>query len=473
MGPRVLSERRIFVNGILLVVVALAGLVAGPAFGRDNPSPPSGNGPLIYVTATGEAIQAEEANHFLVTYPSGVTPAGFEDKVAELEGELLDNWPQIGVAVVGSIDNTQAQELAGLTGIDAVERDLTVQWTPQDEQMVGDALEVPEGQSDQSGAFFFPFYEWNLRQIDADDAWLTTKQGLGVTVAVLDTGIDPNHQDLSGKVDLTDSKSCITIPLHFSDSTIDDYNFHGTFVAALITSNGIDMASVAPDASLVAVKVLNRFGSGSFADVICGIVYAADLGVDVINLSLGAYFPKDLPGAGSLVSSLNQATNYAKSNGVFVVAAAGNLGGNLDKDRNFTFVPAQSANVLSVGATAPFNQVGFDNLAFYTNYGVSGVDVMAPGGNSPFFDFRDLILSACSGFVCGGSSFYTLSAGTSFAAPHAAGTAAVVKAELVKNPTVARVDHCLTKGADDLGKKGTDKLYSKGRINVMGAVACQ
>jgi hypothetical protein len=82
------------------------------------------------VTATGETTQAEEANHFLVTYPSGATPAGFEDKVAELAGELLDNWPQIGVAVVGGIDDTQAQELAGLAGIDAVERDLVVQWTP-------------------------------------------------------------------------------------------------------------------------------------------------------------------------------------------------------------------------------------------------------------------------------------------------------------------------------------------------------
>ena len=98
---------------------------------------------------------------------------------------------------------------------------------------------------------------------------------------------------------------------------------------------------------------------------------------------------------------------------------------------------------------------------------------MAPGGNFPPTDRLDLILSACSKFLCGGSSFYVLSAGSSFAAPHVAGTAAVVKAELGGNATVARVKHCVVKGADDLGKKGTDKLYSQGRINVMGAVACR
>ena len=244
---------------------------------------------------------------------------------------------------------------------------------------------------------------------------------------------------------------------------------------------------VAPDATLIAVKVLNCTGSGSFADIIAGILHATSVNADVINMSLSAYFPKNLPTARQLVAALNRATNFANRNGVLVVASAGNgnpltgLGINLDADKNFTHIPSQSANVLSVGATGPINQANFDQLAVYTNFGVSGVDVMAPGGNRQFGGpSLDGIRSVCSTFsifffpTCTNFPFLNLVGGngTSFAAPHAAGTAAVVKSDF-PNKKPAQLEHCIFKGADDLGRKGTDNQYSHGRINVVGAAACR
>lgn len=259
-------------------------------------------------------------------------------------------------------------------------------------------------------------------------------------------------------------------------------NTHGTFVASLVTSNGLGMASVAPDARLCAVKVLDETGTGSFAGVIAGMMHAARVGADVINLSLGAYFSKKEPGARQLVRALQRAVNFATRRGTLVVASAGNDAINLDRDaRDFIHVPSQLDDVLSVGATAPFNQTNFDALASYTNFGRTGVDVMAPGGDLlPGGDEafgRDLILSACSHFQtqlpfsCSTTS-YVLGGGTSFAAPHAAGTAAVAESQRRSNQSAERLSECVTRGADDLGRRGVDRLYGKGRVNVLGAARC-
>ncbi|HEX4600525.1 MAG TPA: S8 family serine peptidase, partial [Gemmatimonadales bacterium] len=300
--------------------------------------------------------------------------------------------------------------------------------------------------------------------------------GRGTRVAILDTGTDPSHIDLAGKIDLAHSTTMVTsspCPGDLVDFL--DRNLHGSFVSGIVATNGRGAASVAPDAHLIAVKVLNCLGSGSFASIIAGILYATNVGADVINMSLGAYFPKSTPGAARLLAALDRATTFAHSHGVLIVAAAGNGGIDLNKDRNFVFVPAQSAMVVSIGATGPFRQTNFDQLAFYTNFGTSGVDLFAPGGNQqPGGDpaHRDGILSVCSSFsitvpVCASHNFYLLGGdGTSFSAPHAAGTAAVVKSQF-PGSDATQLQHCLFKGADDLGQ-----LYSHGRINVVGAAQC-
>lgn len=410
-----------------------------------------------------------------VVVMNGGIPFDFAVRVALLGGSVAATYPDIGVAVTAGLSDGAAARLARTPGVGGVERDVLVQWIPSPDQFNVESMEAPSDQTNQSGAVFFGFYQWNLRQIDANDAWLTTNQGAGTRVAILDTGTDPTHIDLVGKIDVASSRSMLTSsPCGAADyNTINDLNFHGSFVSGIVSTNGIGVASVAPDARLIAVKVLNCSGSGPFSGVIGGIVHATNVGADVINMSLGAYFPKNAPGGGPLVAALNRATNYANSRGTLVVAAAGNNGADVQHDGNFTFVPAQSANVISVGATGPFNQTNFDQLAYYTNFGVSGVNVMAPGGNfRSGGQFRDGITSVCSSFVCGARNVYlTGGNGTSFASPHAAGTAAVVKSQF-PGASPSQLEHCLYKGADDLGKPGVDQEYSHGRINVVGAAGC-
>ena len=464
--------RRQFSTAIRVAALAVAVAFAAACsdqqpIGLDELAPPDMPSPAFST----QSKDTQRTDQHLISI-NGKVPADLADQVANLGGTLVRTHAEIGVAIASGLTDEAAAQLAGSRRISGVDRDILVQWIPSSEEFDPQNQQGPVGETDQSGASFFPLFQWNMRQIAADQAWLASGQGLGATVAVLDTGGDPFHIDLAGKILGSSTSVLSSSPCGASDvETIFDLNFHGSFVSGLISSNGIGMASVAPDAKILIVKVLNCTGSGSFGDIITGILFAAHAGVDVINMSLAAFFPKNLPGAGPLVAALNRATNFANRNGVLVVASAGNEAVDLDKDRNFTHVPSQSANVLSVGATGPIDQTNFDQLSVFTNFGVSGVDVMAPGGNfGPGSVLQDLILSVCSSFVCPGPNFYTFSAGTSFSAPLAAGTAAVVESSIAGNQNAAKLEHCVIAGADDVGKKGTDDQYGKGRINVLGAV---
>jgi subtilisin family serine protease len=162
-----------------------------------------------------------------------------------------------------------------------------------------------------------------------------------------------------------------------------DYNSHGTLSAGFIATNGIGVASVAPDARLCSIKVLRVTGAGSFGDIIAGLVLATQSGAGVINMSLGLYIDKRIAGVEGLRSAFARAVAFARDKGVVVVASAGNEGANFNEDGEMIAVPAQVKGVISVGATAPFNQQNFDMLASYSNFGSSGVDLFAPGGDFP------------------------------------------------------------------------------------------
>jgi lantibiotic leader peptide-processing serine protease len=176
---------------------------------------------------------------------------------------------------------------------------------------------------------------------------------------------------------------------------------HGTHVAGTIAAaqNKFGVIGVAPDAELVLVKVLGDAGSGSFADVMAGIVYAANVKADVINMSLGASLPKrgiyDDQGnliaraneVAALLNALSRATSYAYKQGTTVIASAGNNGLDSNKTRDLVHVPSQSVNVISISATAPIGwatdplNINLDNLASYSNYGLSHITFAAPGGD--------------------------------------------------------------------------------------------
>jgi thermitase len=295
-------------------------------------------------------------------------------------------------------------------------------------------------------------------------------------VCILDTGIDPQHVDIAGNAVPSMTVSGIALPRYPSDVTPLDYDFHGTFVAGLVASNGIGVASVAPDARLCSIKVLSEDGRGTFADVLFGILQAADWNADAINLSLGAVVDVNEPIFANLVANLQAAVHYAINKGSLVVAAAGNLGVNFDEvPSRFVHIPSMLANVVSVGATAPFNQYAFDQLASYSNHGgVRSVDLVAPGGDLlPGGVTEDLVISACSQyarslpFTCTSRSFLFAS-GTSFASPLVAASAAVVESTH-GNRTPGELEACLKGSAARVGSRW---MIGAGRLDLVGALAC-
>lgn len=444
------------------VALALAALVAAPALAQN-----------VYVI---------EAN--------GNLPADLADLVSAAGGTLHSTFPAIDLAVALSDDADFGVNLEANQGIQHCTQDVEIQWLPVPESFDLEVLESPSSEGhggNPAGASFFPC-QWNLRQIDAPGAWAQDQFGdPDVKVAVLDTGVDPFHSDLVGRVDTANSISALVAPsicdLFAPDvGTFFDFNFHGTFVSGIITSNGLGVAGVAPLATVVGVKVLNCLGSGTFADVISGIMYAASLpDVDVINMSLGAYFPKEA-GGGPLVAALNKAVNFAASQGVLVVSSSGNQGIDLDHDSNFIHVPSQAGSSASCWAGDIDG-----NLAGYSNHGLSGADFGAGGGDntpgSPQLPLpgcalpvsaQDGIMSACSTFSlffgCGPASYLIGGSGTSFAAPACSGVAALVDGKYGGAKNHGQLEAILQETADDLGKPGADNLFSHGRVNAGKAV---
>jgi len=440
-----------------------------------------------------EAANAGESSQYLIEL-SGNGPADLTAAVSAAGGTLVHDLADIGSASAISDKANFASKLAKTKGIKRVTRDLMVQWIPEESDIETAAAIDTAGHVTDPSLAFFRSCQWNLDQINAAGAWAQGEFGAGTTVAVLDTGVsgDPAfggggaHIDMVGK--LVGNVSMISTP-SVCDTVVPDmaspldFRFHGTFVAGQIASHGFATAGVAPDANIYGVKVLNCLGSGSFGDIIAGIVHAANQpNVDVINMSLGAYFPKNLAGAGPLVAALNKAVNYAQGvQGKLVVSASGNDGADLDHDGNLVSLPAQSGS----GVSAWAGDID-GGLAGYSNHGVSGTLVGAGGGDftpgSPNVPIagcvlpaagQDGIVSVCSVdsifFGCGFGSVLFGGSGTSFSSPVVAGVGALAKGAF-PGMNGNQLKALLKNTADDLGKPGSDNLFSHGRVNANKAV---
>ncbi len=278
--------------------------------------------------------------------------------------------------------------------------------------------------------------QWGLEAVKAKQAWQAGATGKGVQVAVLDTGIDPDNPDLAGNVDFEHSRSLIP------EEDLIDLNGHGSHVAGIIGAarNGFGVVGVAPEATIVAVKVLDQYAYGDDFTILQGVRYAADLGADVINMSIETRLPWGSPEAGQAAFAFDRAVRYAARRGSLVVAGAGN-DAEEERGSGWTHLPAAANWVLGVSAIGPVAQQGFLGFAIYSNYGRSLVDVAAPGGglgfdpaSGPYIaDPRDLVLSTWSTHalphvVAGvpvGPAPWNYFAGTSMACAFASGVAAL------------------------------------------------
>ena len=294
--------------------------------------------------------------------------------------------------------------------------------------------------------------------INLEPAWDKTTGDSSVIVAIVDTGIA--YEDFAKYCQAPDlAETCFVSGYDFvnDDEHPNDDNRHGTHVAGTVaqsTNNSIGVAGVAFDTCLMPVKVLDRRGSGTYDDVASGIRFAADNGAKVINLSLGG---------SSDSATLKDAVKYAYDKGVTLVAAIGN-----DNEATAYYPAAYDDWVIAVGATQ------YDETKTpYSNYGPS-LDLVAPGGNTNLDQngdgYADGVLQQTfqnSIFVC--NFAYYFFQGTSMAAPHVSGLAALLIAYgNATNPADIRT--AIQDTAEDKGATGRDDTYGYGLVDAYAAL---
>ncbi|HEV2736131.1 MAG TPA: S8 family serine peptidase [Longimicrobiaceae bacterium] len=455
------------------------------------------------------SVAASENGEYLVRLKGST--AGFQASVEALGGAVSYIHERAGFAVVSGLSADGATQLAGASAVAEVLPNVVMS-LGRPQEAVREEMEVGIASQANPATAIRYSWQWNMKAINADKAWAAGKLGnAGVTVAILDTGIDYTSLDARGLVDLSRSVSFIPSDnairaANFpSRHDVDDFNGHGTNVASQVSSTGFAHAGVSSRTTLMGVKVLGANGSGSFAAILQGMLWAADHDADVINMSLGAAFTK-AGGNGQLVGLFNQVLSYANRQGAVVVVAAGNESTDLDHNmvpdatgemQRYPSLYAafcDATHVICVSATGPETFGGNPDVpSYYTNFGRSAVTVAGPGGNVgatksmwPWDNPKGTgstvswVWSMCPRNLlpnpanpafrpCASGGVVNAMIGTSQAAPHVAGLAALLVAEMGKDKP-AQIKARIQQSAVDAGQPGTDPYFGKGRIDVARAL---
>lgn len=497
-------------------------------------------GVMVLPMGSATPARASDSKQYILLGLGAQLPDGFDDLVASVGAKVVDRDDEIGIAVVESSDPAFPYAATSIPGVQGLTENKLVAFAPpSDAAIVLDSPEqnalVPSSPDPANAQLLWA--QWNLRVIGAKDAWSVIeaeqasaagfRDNPNVKVAVIDTGIDDTQLELVGKVDHTLSRSFVEpqpLPPGVNATKVKNWEVdvigHGTHVAGIIAASGFRVAGVAPHVTLIAVQVA---GVNEFADwgtIIKAIIYAANRGANVINMSFSEVFKENSPGLDQLQEALQRAVNYAFRKGAVLVASAGNSGINWDRQDDMVRLPAMLNHVVGVSATGPVFGVNPDALAAYSDYGREIVTVAAPGGtciDSEAANPRcvgspqrrippDPVLSACSTFMYrpkdrAGNPLDPLDPlnwpliwpcrfaslpngrivrllptkiitmwGTSMSAPHVSGVAALVVTATGGSKRAAQIVEILKRSADHLGEPGRNAQYGFGRVSAYRAV---
>ena len=431
-------------------LVLLLGLLAAAAFVTGGTAATS--------NSTGAAA------NYIVLYKGQAVPKDAAATITKAGGTLVYAYDQIGVAIARSDNTSFRDNLLKDARIDNASP--TAGFATQLPNEQADAG-PPDGGLPNSPATEDPLFslQWDMRQIRTPEAHAITGGSPSVLVGDIDTGLDYTHPDLAANVDSANSVNCANgVPVPGAVAANDD-NGHGTHTAGTIAaaSNGIGIVGVAPNVKIAGIKAGNAAGFFFPEAVICSFVWAATHHFDVTNNSYFAdpylFNCRNDPVQRAIWKAESRAIQYAEQNGVTVVAAMGNESEDLahpsvdatspdtqvppdvrDVNNACVVIPVEVPGVIGVTATGSTQQTDGDSgpdylKSFYSNFGVGVTQVAAPGGDSVYRTAESVngrVLSTypagqpCLRPVVSGGATYCYLQGTSMAAPHATGVAALI-----------------------------------------------
>ncbi|MGH2755070.1 MAG: S8 family peptidase [Actinomycetota bacterium] len=455
------------------------------------------------------AEPAARVHRYVVLYEDGVSSADARAALADLGAKVVRENTAVGLTTVKTKVRSFREEAMETGLFRGVARDRAVGRTPTQRDIpVGRALEIPgfirldEGSGRRArerapnGADPLYRYQWNLNMVDADLAgsYSVERGDDRVLVAILDSGIDARHKDIRRNLDRGLTRN-FTRDIRVidglcrrerdgscRDTRFRDPNGHGTQVASYVASplNGFGLSGVAPEVSLVSLRVGQDSGFVFLQAVVDALTFAADNGVDIANLSfwIDPWFmncadnPEDTPAEQleqrTIVAAVQAAVDYARDRNVTVIASEGNdfmdlgaprspdevsptlpLGASSERtvDNDCLLMPQEADGVINVSGLGPSGR-----KAYYSTYGMERTDVAAPSGDNfddavsypynlllgaisrrPLKDYNLIdrrgkprvpdVLRRCHRHRC---HYYMLNAGTSFASPIASGVAALI-----------------------------------------------